>query len=139
MSAESPVSGGEIAASSPPPSAVSVANIVYGLHTFAIVVGIAGTATILGSFIGSVPSIAAVVLNYVKRGDAKGTWLYSHYQWQIRTFWYALLWMLVAGAMILSVIGIFFGFALLAGLPLWLIYRIARGWMRLRDSQPMYV
>lgn len=123
----------------PLPSALTVANVVYALHAFAIVVGLAGTATVVGSFVGSVPSIVAVILNYVKRGDARGTWLESHYRWQIRTFWYAIGWVLLAGFLILTLIGIPVAFAILIGVSLWLVYRIARGWLRLRDRLPMYV
>jgi len=127
----------------PLPSVLTVANVVYALHTLAIVVGIAGSATVIGSFIGSVPSIIAVILNYVKRGDARGTWVDSHYRWQIRTFWFALLWFVIAVLVIvvlgIVLIGIPIGIAILAALTLWLIYRIARGWLRLRDRRPMYV
>jgi uncharacterized membrane protein len=123
----------------PMPSVVTVAHIVYALHAFAIVVGIAGTATIVGSFIGSVPSIVAVILNYVKRGDARGTWVDSHYRWQIRTFWFALLWFLVGWALVFSVVGLVVGVPVLVALTVWLVYRIARGWLRLNDRRPMYV
>ncbi len=123
----------------PMPSVVTVANIVYALHAFAIVVGIAGSATVIGSFIGSVPSIVAVILNYVKRGDARGTWAESHYRWQIRTFWFAVLWVIVAILLIVTLVGAVFGFVVLGALTLWLVYRIARGWLRLRDKRPMYV
>jgi uncharacterized membrane protein len=123
----------------PLPSVLSVANLVYGLHGLAIVVGLLGSATVIGSFIGSVPSIVAVILNYAKRGDARGSWAESHYRWQIRTFWFAFLWVLLAGILVLTVVGIPFAFALLAGVSIWLIYRISRGWLRLRDRRPMYV
>ena len=93
-------------ATEPLPSAITVANVVYALHTLAIVVGVAGSATIVGSFVGSVPSIIAVILNYVKRGDARGTWLDSHYRWQIRTFWFALLWFVIAWVLIFTIVGI---------------------------------
>jgi uncharacterized membrane protein len=122
----------------PLPSVLTVANIVYALHTFAIVVGIVGSASIIFRFIGSVPSIIAVILNYVKRGDARGTWAESHYRWQIRTFWFAVLWVVVAVILIVTIIGAIFGFIVLGLLTLWLIYRIARGWLRLRDKLPMY-
>jgi len=127
----------------PMPSVVTVANVVYALHTLAIVIGIAGTATVIGSFIGSVPSIIALIMNYVKRGDARGTWVESHYRWQIRTFWFAVLWFLVA-VLIFAVLGIVLigipiGIAILVAVTLWVIYRIARGWLRLRDRRPMYV
>ena len=122
----------------PPQSALMAAHIVYGLHASAIVIGILGASTVIGGFVGSVPSIIAVIINYIKRGSARGSWAASHYRWQIRTFWYALLWLLVATLLIVTVIGAPIGFALLAVVTLWLIYRIARGWLRLLDGQPMY-
>lgn len=121
-----------------PPSVVTIANVVYALHSLAIVIGIVGAATVVGSFVGSVPSIAAVVLNYVKRGDARGTWVESHYRWQIRTFWFALLWFCVGWIFILTIIGALVGIPVLVALTIWLVYRIARGWMRLSDRRPMY-
>ncbi|MBT8136097.1 MAG: hypothetical protein KJO54_03680 [Gammaproteobacteria bacterium] len=120
-------------------SALTIAHVVYGLHTFAIVVGIVGSASVVGSFVGSVPSIIAVILNYVKRGEARGSWLDSHYRWQIRTFWFTLLWVLVALVLFVTVIGIPVAVGILIAVTLWLIYRIVRGWLRLRDAQPMYV
>jgi uncharacterized membrane protein len=122
----------------PLPSALTVAHIVYALHSLAILVGIAGTATVVGSFIGSVPSIVAVIMNYAKRRDARGTWAESHYRWQIRTFWFALLWFLIAWALIVTVLGMLIGIPILIVLTLWLVYRIARGWLRLIDRKPMY-
>lgn len=123
----------------PVPSVITVANIVYALHAFAIVLGIVGTATVVGSFIGSLPSIVAVIMNYVKRGDARGTWVESHYRWQIRTFWYALLWFLVGWALILTLVGVVIGGPILIALTVWLVYRIGRGWLRLYDRRPMYM
>jgi uncharacterized membrane protein len=122
----------------PLPSVLTVANLVYALHAFAIVVGIAGTATVVGSFLMSLPSIAAVVLNYIKRSDARGTWVASHYRWQIRTFWFSIFWVLFASVLFVTVIGIPFAFAILGLLSIWLAYRIGKGWLRLRDSRPMY-
>jgi uncharacterized membrane protein len=123
----------------PMPSVVTVANIVYALHAFAIVLGIVGTATVVGSFIGSLPSIVAVIMNYVKRADARGTWVESHYRWQIRTFWYALLWFVIGWALILTLVGVVIGGPILIALTVWLVYRIGRGWLRLSDQRPMYV
>jgi uncharacterized membrane protein len=122
----------------PVSSGRTVAHLVYALHTVAIVVGIVGAATVVGSFLGSLPSIVAVVLNYVTRGDARGTWVYSHYQWQIRTFWYAALWALIGWTLIFTLIGAVVGVPVLLALTLWLLYRIGRGWLRLRDQRPMY-
>jgi uncharacterized membrane protein len=80
----------------------------------------------------------AVILNYVKRGDARGTWVDSHYRWQIRTFWFALLWALIGWALVITIIGAVVGVPILIALTLWLMYRIGRGWLRLNDRRPMY-
>jgi uncharacterized membrane protein len=127
------------AVSDAPESAWTIANVVYALHTLAIIVGAVGTATVIGSFLWSVPSILAVILNYAKRSEAYGTWLESHYRWQIRTFWFAAFWVFGASIMIVTIIGIPIAFMILTATSAWLIYRIARGWLRLRDRRPMYV
>ena len=124
--------------SEPMPSVLTVVHLVYALHTLAIVIGIVGAATVIGSFVGSLPSIVAVILNYVKRGDARGTWIDSHYRWQIRTFWFAVLWALIGWALVITIIGMVVGVPILIALTLWLMYRIGRGWLRLRDRRPMY-
>ena len=87
------------------------------------------------------PSIIAVILNYVKRSEANGTWLETHFRWQIRTFWYGLLWVCLCALFVLLTLGIGI---LIAWLPLgvvgiWFVYRILRGWLALRESRPMYV
>lgn len=123
----------------PLPSVLTAATIVYALHTFAIVAGIIGTATVIGSFVGSVPSIVAVIINYVKRGDSRGTWAESHYRWQIRTFWFALLWAIIGWVLIFTLIGAVIGIPVLIALTIWLVYRIVAGWLRLQDKRPMYV
>jgi uncharacterized membrane protein len=108
------------------------------LHACAIIIGVYGAATVIGSFLGSPLSIAAVILNYVKRRDARGTWAESHYRWQIRTFWFALAWAITGWILIFTIVGAILGIPLLIGLTLWLMYRIARGWIRLVDHRPMY-
>ena len=116
---------------------VKLAHIIYALHAFAVLTGIVGSATIIGSFVASVPSILAVVLNYMKRGAVRGTWLESHFRWQIRTFWFALLWLFVAASMIPTVIGIPFALALFGVTTVWIIYRVIRGWLNLLDRSTM--
>jgi uncharacterized membrane protein len=133
------LSTADVPNSDPLPSALTAAHIVYALHAFAIGLGIVGSSTVIGGFVGSVPSIIAVIINYVKRGDARGSWAASHYRWQIRTFWFALLWLLLAVLLIVTVVGAPIGLGLLLVLTLWLIYRIVRGWLRLLDKQAMYV
>src|SRR5690606_9960412 len=96
-----------------------ITHAVYGLHAFALVTALLGTATILGSFLGTLPSIGAVILNYYKRASARGTWLESHFRWQIRTFWFAALWFIVGWVLIFTVIGFFAGLAVLVVAGLW--------------------
>ncbi len=122
----------------PPRSALMAAHVVYGLHSFAIVMGIIGSATVIGGFLGSLPSIIAVILSYVKRGDARGSWAESHFRWQIRTFWYALLWLVIAMLLLVTLLGAPVGLAMLITITVWLVYRIGRGWLRLFGRQPMY-
>ena len=117
-----------------------VTQLIYALHALSLVIGILGVATVVGAFLIGWPSIIAVVMNYIKRSDAAGTWLESHFRWQIRTFWFGLLWAAICGTFVLLTFGI--GFLIvwlpLGILALWFIYRIARGWMALRDRKPMY-
>jgi uncharacterized membrane protein len=119
---------------------VTYAHIVYGLHAFSLLTGVVGTATVVGAFLTGWPSIIAVILNYVKRGATRGTWIESHFRWQIRTFWFGLLWVSLCVLFVVVTLGIGL---LIAWLPLaivtiWFIYRIARGWLALKDRRPMY-
>ena len=122
----------------PVQSALTVAHVVYALHAIAIILGVMGSPTVVGSFVGSVPSIVAVILNYMKRHNARGTWLDSHYRWQIRTFWFAFFWLVIAAVLLVTVVAIPISIAIMAGVGIWLIYRIARGWLRLADKLAMY-
>jgi uncharacterized membrane protein len=122
-----------------PPSLINVAQLVYALHSLSLLFGILTAATILGAFVFGLPSIIAVVINYLKRDEARGTFLESHFRWQIRTFWFALLW-LVAGAMLFATfVGIPLALGVWFATGIWAIYRIARGWLALRDRRPMYL
>jgi uncharacterized membrane protein len=124
----------------PSASLVSWTQIIYALHAAGLVIGILGAATVVGSFLIGWPSLIAVVLSYVKRGQARGTWLESHYRWQLRTFWFGLLWAVLCVALVVATLGI----ALLViwiplgVLTIWFIYRVARGWSALSSNQPMY-
>ena len=114
---------------------------IYALHAFSLLTGIIGAATVLGAFLTGWPSIIAVILNYVKRSEVRGTWLESYFRWQIRTFWFGLLWVALCVFFIIGTlgIGILVAWLPLAFVSLWFIYRILRGWLRLRDGHPMYV
>ena len=124
----------------PAESLITWTHAVYGLHALSLITGIIGVATVAGAFLFGWPSIIAVILNYVKRSEARGTWLESHFRWQIRTFWYGLLWVALCALFVVATLGIGL---LVAWIPfgivgLWFIYRIARGWLQLKDRQPMY-
>ena len=79
-----------------------------------------------------------MIINYVKRADARGTWVESHFRWQILTFWFTALWCLVGLLLLVTLVGIPFALAVFFGAGLWAIYRIVRGWLNLRDHKPMY-
>jgi uncharacterized membrane protein len=131
-------SGSPLSPATPAPSLVTITHVIYGLHTVSVLIGLTSAATVVGAFVFGLPSILAVVLNYVKRGDARGTFLESHFRWQIRTFWYALLWCLLAGLLFATVIGIPLAFAIFFGAGIWVMYRVGRGWIALNDGRPMY-
>jgi uncharacterized membrane protein len=121
-------------------SLVNWTTLIYALHAFSLVTGILGTATVIGAFLTGWPSIIAVILNYVKRSETTGTWLESHFRWQIRTFWYGVLWVGLCGVVVALTLGLGL---LVVWLPLalvavWFVYRIVRGWMRLGARRPMY-
>ncbi len=122
-------------------SRVTWTKIVYALHAFSLLTGIIGTATIVGAFLTGWPSIIAVMLNYIKRSEVRGTWLESHFRWQIRTFWFGLLWMSLCAIFIIATfgIGLLFMWLPITLVGLWFVYRIIRGWVTLGDSRPMNV
>jgi len=123
----------------PDPSLVTTTHVTYALHALGLAIGAFGASTVIGAFLFGWPSIIAVIINYVKRNETRGTWLESHFTWQIRTFWFAVLWSCIIGILgavfliVLVGLGIWIvGFFILG---VWAIYRIARGWLRLRDRR----
>jgi uncharacterized membrane protein len=122
---------------------ISYTHVIYGLHALAAIIGLTAGASIVGSFICGIPSIVAVIMNYARRSETRGTFLESHFRWQIRTFWFAVLWALLIWAVTfplwLVLIGIPMTMAGFGALGIWIIYRVVRGWLALRDRRPMYV
>ncbi len=112
-------------------SLVQLTHFIYGLHAIAVLVGITSSATVAGGFVFGLPSLVAVFLNYLKRSDVNGTWLESHFRWQIRTFWFTALWLVVYGLLIITIIGIPIAWILIVILGLWVGYRVIRGWVAL--------
>jgi len=117
---------------------VTVTHVIYGLHALSVLIGLTSAATIVGAFVFELPSILAVIINYVKRRDVRGTVLESHFRWQIRTFWYALFWIVLGAVLFITLIGIPLALAVFFLAGIWVIYRVARGWLALRDLRPMY-
>ena len=99
----------------------TVATVVYALQAAGFFVGITW--------------IVAIVLDYVKRDDAKGTWLESHFSWQIRTFWWGLLWAVIGAITFIIIVG----WVILAADAIWIIYRIVKGWLNLVEGKPVPV
>ena len=120
-------------------SLIHLTHFIYGLHAIAIFVGITSAATVAGGFVFGLPSLCAVLLNYLKRSEVNGTWLESHFRWQIRTFWFTLLWLVVYGALIITIIGIPIAWILIALLGLWVGYRVIRGWVALFGERPLSI
>jgi uncharacterized membrane protein len=122
-------------------SLVSYTHIIYALHSLSVLIGLTSAVTIVGSFIFGLPSIIAVIMNYARQSDVRGTFLESHFRWQIRTFWFALLWVIVILGLSLPLMLVIVGFITLwigfVLLGIWVIYRIIRGWLALRDRQPV--
>ena len=116
---------------------VTLTHVLYGLHGFSALMGILGSAFIVTAFLTGWPSIIAVIVNYVKRGDTRGTWLDSHFGWQIRTFWFALLFFLAGGMAFVTLLGIPVAIAIWICTGIWVLYRILRGWMALNEKKAM--
>jgi uncharacterized membrane protein len=126
--------------SEPRSSLVTVTHLVYALHALSLGIGAWTAASVVGSFLFGWPSIIAVIINYVKRDDARGTWLEGHFSWQIRTFWFAVLWSALIAAISAPLALVLVGFATWAVgffvLGIWAIIRVARGWLRLKAGEP---
>jgi uncharacterized membrane protein len=82
-------------------------------------------------FLFGITWLIAVIVDYVKRDDARGSWLESHFTWQIRTFWWGLLWGAIGGVLLLVLVG----YLVLVANAVWIIYRIVKGWLRLAERR----
>ena len=87
----------------------------------------------LGFLTGGVTAIIAIVINYVKRDDAAGTLYQSHFEWQMRTFWWGLLWGVIGMLLVVVVVG----FAVLFAAWVWTVYRVVKGWLKLTEGKPV--
>lgn len=131
----------KVGAPEPGAGLLSYTHLIYGLHACAVLTGLFSSSTIVGRFLFGLPSLLAVILNYLRRAEVRGTWLESHFDWQIHTFWYALLWigvtLLIGAPLTLIVIGVYIVIMGFATVGIWVAYRVARGWLNLRERRPM--
>jgi uncharacterized membrane protein len=116
---------------------VKLTHVIYGLHAFSALTGLVSAAFIVTAFLSGWPSIIAVVLNYMNQREVRGTYLESHFRWQLRTFWFALLWVVVALLLAFTLIGIPVAIVLALGVGIWVLYRLVRGWSALSAERPM--
>jgi len=128
-------------ASSADDGLIAWTHVIYGLHALAIVIGVTSAITIVGAFVFGLPSIVGVVLTYIKRSEARGTFLESHYRWLLRTFWFAVMGGALAGlvtlALVLTIVGVVLAWIPFLVVGVWLVYRIALGWLALKDHKPL--
>ena len=118
---------------------VTLTHVMYGMHVFSALMGMLGPMFIVTAFLTGWPSIIAIIINYVKRSDVRGTYLDSHFGWQLRTFWYAVAGAVVALLLVFTLIGIPLAWVLTVVLGLWVLYRLIRGWLALLEGKPMPV
>jgi uncharacterized membrane protein len=110
---------------------IRLTYIIYGLHLFSALSGLLSPALVITSFLTGWPSILALIINYVKYSDVRETYLESHFRWQIRTFWFTLLWFVIAGILFMTLIAIPLAFIIFLLTGLWVLYRLIRGLRRL--------
>jgi uncharacterized membrane protein len=125
---------------------VEYTHWIYGLHALSVLIGLTAAHTLSMRFVAmrfafGLPSIIAVIMNYARRSEVRGSWLESHFRWQIRTFWYSWLWIFITSILAVPLLIVVIGFLIAmigyAVVGLWIIYRVARGWLALREGRPM--
>ena len=116
---------------------VNATLIVYALFAIAAIAGIVGHGLLVGAPLFTIIGIIGVVIAYVSRNDARGTWLESHVGWLIRTFWWSLLWTMIGWIFAVPVIGIPVAWVVWVATTIWVLYRVVKGYLRFHQSQPV--
>ncbi|MDB5802614.1 MAG: hypothetical protein JWL63_3553 [Rhodocyclales bacterium] len=120
------------------PGQVQLTHILYLLHAIGLVVGAwSQAATMIGAFVFGWTSIIAIIINYVKRDELKGTFLESHFIWQADTFWRCAVVMLIGIALYFVLVGFFINWLVFGLVGLWAVYRIIKGWLALNEGKPV--
>ena len=125
----------------PSSSLISMTLLVYALLGVAAVVGLVSSGFPLIAPLTGIVGIVGIILAYVKRSEATGTWLESHYRWLIRTFWYSLLWGAIGAVVFvvlaIIIVGLFIGYLIWVATTIWVLYRLVRGYMLFNESKPI--
>jgi uncharacterized membrane protein len=129
-----PAPAAPVTAVEPP---VSATLLVYVLFAIAAIVGLVGHGMLVGAPLLTLIGIVAVIIAYVKRSDARGTWTESHLTWLIRTFWWSFLWNCLGWLVAVTVIGLPLAIGIWVATTIWVIYRLIRGFLLFKDSKPI--
>ena len=120
------------------PQHIQLTHILYALHSVGLIMGAWSQAvTMIGAFVFGWSSIIAIIINYVKRDEMKGTFLESHFTWQTNTFWRCAIAMLICVALYFVLVGFFINWLLFGLVGLWASYRIIKGWLALAAGNPV--
>jgi uncharacterized membrane protein len=103
-------------------------NLAWWLYVFHA----ASLVFSLGAF-----SWIPLLISYLKRPEAAGTFVYSHHSWQIRSFWWYIVWMALGGLLWLTIVGIPLAMVVFFLAWVWKAYRLLRGFFALNDNKPM--
>jgi uncharacterized membrane protein len=112
-------------------------HVIYALHAWSVLIGMLTPAFVLTAFLLGWPSLIAVILNYVKRSDAAGSFLESHFRWQLRTFWFAFPWAVLGLVLWLTLLLIPIAVLIWICVGIWITYRVLRGWIALASGKAM--
>ena len=129
-----------VVAGEPPVSGALLAYLMFGFGAVSALVsagGVVVAAPLVGLF-----GFIGVIVAYVKRDEAQGTWVASHLSWLIRTFWFSTFWGVVGGIIfvllfIVFLLGPLLAFGIWGATSLWVIYRVVRGYLLFKDSRPI--
>ncbi len=121
----------------PATSLLKITYLIYALHIFSAVSGLLTPAFILTAFLSGWPSLLALLLCYIWRNDAENSFLKSHFDWLIATFWKALCGLLIAWLLVVTIIGAVIGIPLMLLIGIWILYRLCKGLFALNKRYPV--
>ncbi len=125
----------------PPQSLITMTLVIYALFGLGVVLAFVSQGIVVAAPLFAVAGIVGLVLLYVKRDEAQGTWLASHYRWLLRTFWFSLLWGVVGGIVFvvlgIVLIGLALGPIIWLVASVWTAYRIIKGYLLFKDNRPV--